>query len=80
MVPVDDVEENEDLVEESAEDAIVRSRVSHSRDALLYPPLRDVFLKVSLFRDFPDSSTRKLFLSCRSLFFVREDSFIETLL
>ena len=37
-------------------------------------------MKLSLFSDIPDSSIRKLFLSCLSLFFAREDSFIETLL
>ena len=75
-----DAEEKDDLAEESAEDAIVRSKVSYSKDAWLRPACLEVLLKLSLFSDIPDSSIRKLFLSCLSLFFACEDSFIETLL
>lgn len=78
MFPVD-AEENEDLAEVSVDDDIVSRSVSHSKDAWLYPGCLEVLLKLSLFNDFPESSTRKLFRSCLSLFFAREDSFMDTL-
>ena len=75
-----EADENEDLAEVSVDDEIVRSKVSHSKDAWLYPGCREVLLKLSLFNDLPESSRRKLFLSCLSLFFALVDSFMETLL